>query len=160
MRMGNIIFVFAIVCIYLVLIAGLVGFILVQIKARPIWRLLSLTVVLLGSCWLCSSSTRNRLNNQYSETYVRGSAEFFEAIDQLNIKGRTNDVHQSLQKFSSYFFLSTDEQAISNFDRVVADTSELASEQPNLSPEPSAVGATNSAARTTPQVGGGSGHVR
>jgi hypothetical protein len=128
--MENTISVFVIVCFYLVLIAALVGFILVQIKARPIWRLLSLTVVLVGSCWFCSFSARNRLVNQLSDTYVRGSGEFFDAIDQLSIEGRTNDVHQSLQKYSDYFFLSTDEQAISNFDRFVADTSELASKQP------------------------------
>ena len=131
MRMGNTIFIFMIVCIYLVLIAGLVGFILVQIKARPIWRLLSLTVVLVGSCWYCSFSTRERLDTQYSDTYVRGSEGFFDAIDQMSIEGRTNDVHQSLQGFQYYFYLSTDEQHISNFDRFVADTSELASKQPS-----------------------------
>lgn len=138
MRMENTLFVFAIVCVYLVLIAGLVGFIIVQIKARPIGRLLSLAVVLVGSCWFCSFSTRNTLDNQYSNTYIRGSGEFFEAIDQLSIEGRTNDVHQSLQNFSGYFFLSTDERDISNFDRFVADTIELASKQPNKSLQPTA----------------------
>ena len=91
-EIGNAIFVLVIVCVYLVLIAAAVGFILIQIKARPIWRLLSLAVVLVGSCWFCSSSTRNGLNNQYSDTYVRGSGEFFEAIDKLSIEGRTNEV--------------------------------------------------------------------
>jgi hypothetical protein len=135
---GNAIFVFMIICAYLTIIAGLVGFILVQIKARPFWRLLSLAVVLAGSCWFSSFSTKNKLESQYSETYVRGGGEFFDAIDQMSIEGRTNDVHQSLQKFSSYFFLSTDEQDISNFNRFIADTSELASKQPNISQIPSA----------------------
>jgi hypothetical protein len=141
---------FMVFCVWGVLIAAMVGFILIQIKARPILRLLSIAVVLVGSCWFSSCSTRNRLDNQYSETYVRGSGEFFEAIDQMSIEGRTNDVHQSLQNFSCYFFLSTDEQDISNFDRFVADTSELASKQPNKSPEPTPVSAGSSASRTTP----------
>ena len=128
---------FVLFCIYAVFIAAVVGFIYIQIKARLIWRLLSLTVVLVGGCWFCSFSTRETLENQFSE-YARGSAEFLEAIDQLSIQGRTNDVHQVCQNFPFYFFLSTDAQDVSNFDRFIGDTEELASKQPNKSLQPTA----------------------
>ncbi len=121
-----IIFVLIILCVASVLIAALVGFILVQIKARIIWRLLSITVVLIGSCWFCSFNTRETIEDQYSETYMRGGAQFIEAIDHLNIEGDTNDVHQSCQKFLDYFFISPDKQDVSNFDKVVGDTCDLA----------------------------------
>jgi hypothetical protein len=136
---GNATFIFVIVCVYLTLIAGLVGFILVQIKARPIWRLLSLTVVLVGSCWFCSFSTRDSLENQYADIYGRGCSEFMQTLDLLNMEGRTNDVHQSCQNFPFYFILSTDKQVVSNFDRFVADTDELASGWTNTAPEPKVI---------------------
>jgi ABC-type transport system involved in cytochrome bd biosynthesis fused ATPase/permease subunit len=128
---------FVLFCIYAVFITALVGFIIVQIKARPIWRLLSLTVVVVGSCWFSSCSTRETLENQFSE-YARGSAEFLEAIDQLSIQGRTNDVHQACQNFPFYLVLLPDKQYVSNFDQFVANTEELASKPPNKSLQPTA----------------------
>jgi hypothetical protein len=135
--MGDATFIFVIVCVYLVLIAALIGFILVQIRARLVWRLLSLTVVLVGSCWFCSFDTRQTLVNQYSE-YARGSAEFLDAIDQLSIQGRTNDVHQACQNFPLYIVLLPGKQDVSNFDRFVGDTEELASQQHNNALQPTA----------------------
>ena len=131
-------FYFMLFCVAVVFIAALVGFIVVQIKARPIWRLVSLAVVLVGSCWFCSFYTHETFVDRCSDTYVRGSAEFLEAIDQLSMQGRTNDVHQACQNFSLYFFLSTDAQDVSNFDRFIGDTEELASKQPNTALEPTA----------------------
>jgi len=142
MRTENTIFVFVIVCVAVVLIAALVGFILVQIKARPFWRLLSLTVVLVGSCWFCCFYTHETLDDQYADTYGRGCSEFVQVIDQLTIEGRTNDVHQSCQKFLDIFILSTDKQFVTNFDRFVADTHELAFEQPNKPVQPTATAAS------------------
>jgi hypothetical protein len=142
MRLEAAVFYFVILCVAVVFIAALVGFIFVQIKARPLWRLLSLAVVLVGSCWFCSFYTHETFVDQCSNTYVRGSAEFLEAIDQLSIEGRTNDVHQACQKFQLYFFLSTEKQDVSNFDRFIGDTSELAFEQANKSLQPTATAPT------------------
>jgi hypothetical protein len=116
--------------VVLVLAAALAGFVYVQIKARLIWRLLSIAVVLVLSCWYCSWSVHDRIDNLYSEHYGRGCGEFVEAIDKLTLEGRTNDVHQACQKFGPYFYFSTDEQDITNFDRFVGDTFDLAFGQP------------------------------
>ena len=121
------------------LIAAWVVFIIVEIKARRLWQLLSLVVVVMASCWFCSFYTRESLDNQYSDTYVRGCGAFVEAIDKLTLEGRTNEVHQACQNFVPYFFLSTDKQDISNFDRFVGDTFDLAFwQQPNTALEPTA----------------------
>jgi hypothetical protein len=133
---GNVIFVFVIFCLAVLFFAALAGFIFVQIKARPIWRLLSLTIVLMGSCWFCSFWTRQTLDEQYSDIYVRGSGEFMQSLDVLNLEGRTNDIHQSCQNFQVYFTLSTDKQDVSNFDQFVADTDKLTSKWTNSLPDP------------------------
>ena len=114
----------------LVLIAVLVGFIFVQIKARPVWRLLSIAVVLTGSCWFCSFYVRETTADLYVENYGRGCGEFVDAIDQLAIEGRTNDIHQACQKFQEVCFFSTDMHDLTNFNQFVDDTSSLVSERP------------------------------
>lgn len=122
----------------LVLIAVLVGFIYIQIKARPIWRLLSLALVLVASCWFCSFYTHAKLVVRYGETYSRGCKDFVQAIDQLTIEGRTNDVHQACQRFSDIFYITDNKRVVTNFDQLVADTCKLAYEQPNTALEPTA----------------------
>src|SRR5664279_870285 len=72
--------------VMLVLAAALAGFVYVQIKARLIWRLLSIAVVLVVSCWYCSWSVHDRIDNLYSEHYGRGCGEFVEAIDKLTLE--------------------------------------------------------------------------
>jgi hypothetical protein len=122
------------------LIAAMVGLILIQIKARPIWRLLSLAIVLvasLGSCSFYSSFTQDRLENQLADSYGRRIPEFIQYIDQLAIEGRTNDVHQSCQKFLDVFVLSTDKVFVTNFDQLVDDTAML-TEQTNAALKPAA----------------------
>jgi ABC-type transport system involved in cytochrome bd biosynthesis fused ATPase/permease subunit len=110
-------------------IVALIGFIRVQIKAKPIWRLLSLSVVLVGGCWFCSFHARQKLADQYTDIYDRGFAEFVRAVDQMTVEGRTNDVHQSCQKLLDGFTVSTDDVSVSNFDQIVDETADLASQQ-------------------------------
>ena len=59
-----------------------------------------------------------------------------QALDVLNMEGRTNEIHQSCQNFPFYFILSTDNQEISNFDQFVADTDKLTSGWTNSLPNP------------------------
>jgi hypothetical protein len=59
-----------------------------------------------------------------------------QALDVLNMEGRTNEIHQSCQNFPFYFILSTDNQEISNFDQFVADTDKLTSGWANSLPNP------------------------
>jgi hypothetical protein len=54
-------FIIFIIIIALALIAALTGFIFIQIRARPIWRLLSLALVLVVSCWACSFYTHLKI---------------------------------------------------------------------------------------------------
>jgi len=134
MRMEDAVFVFMIFCVAVVLIAALVGFTLVQIKARPIWRLSSLAVVLVGSCWFCSFYTHLKVVTQYLE-HQRDVRSFVWGVDQLTTQGRTNEVHQLCGDFSECFWTPDD---TTNFDRLVAHTLDLANEQPNKSLQPTA----------------------
>lgn len=116
--------------VVIVFIAALVGFIFVQIKARLVWRLLSLALVLAVSCWLCFEYGRWQIFSQCVDT-SQECKEFVYALDQMTIEGRTNDIHQSCQKFLDVFFFTTEPHEVSNFDRLVANTSKLAFEQSN-----------------------------
>lgn len=135
-KMNDLLFILMIVCVPILLIAALVGFIFVQIKARPIWRLLSLAVVLVVCCWISAFFTHLNLTEEYAVTYGRGVRAFVQAIDQMDLAGRRNDVHQSCQKFMDVYFLSTDKRAITNFNQLVQDTCVLAAKQTNATSAP------------------------
>ena len=134
MRMEDAVFVFMIFCVAVVLIAALVGFILVQIKARPIWRLSSLAVVLVGSCWFCSFYTHLKVVTQYLE-HQRDVRSFVWGVDQLTTQGRTNEVRQVCRDLSEYVWTENHHE---DFDKVVAHTLDLANEQPNTALQPTA----------------------
>jgi len=134
MRMEDAVFYFVICCVAVVLIAALVGFIFVQIKARPIWRLSLLAVVIVASCWFCSFYTHLKVITQYGE-YQRGVHSFVWGVDQLTAQGRTNEVRQACGDFSECFWTPND---TTNFDKLVAHTLDLANEQPNKSLQPTA----------------------
>lgn len=123
------------ICIFialaLILIVALTGFVFIQIKARVVWRLSSLAFVLVASCRLCSFYTHLKIVSEYGETYSRGCKDFVYAIDQLSMESRTNDVHQACQRFSEVFYVTTQKEAQTNFAQLVADTCNLAFEQPN-----------------------------
>jgi energy-coupling factor transporter transmembrane protein EcfT len=129
--MDFLLFILEVVCVAVLLILALVGFIFIQIKARPVWRLLSLVVVLVACCWLSAFFTHLYLSEEYADTYERGVREFVQAIDQMDLNGRPNDVHQSYQKFLDVYFLSIDKRAVTNFDQFVLDTSVWAQKQTN-----------------------------
>jgi hypothetical protein len=136
MKMEDITFTLMMVGIPVVLIAALVGFILVQIKARLAWRLLSMAVVLIVCCWLSCFFTHLALQEKYITTYERGVRDFVQATDQMALQGRTSDVHQSCQKFLDVFFLWTDQRALTNFDQFVQDTCVLANDPAKTRSEP------------------------
>jgi hypothetical protein len=155
MRLENAVFIFMILCVAVVFIAALVGFILVQIKARLFWRLSSLVLVLVGSCWFCSFYTHLKIVTQYGE-YMRGVNSFVWGVDQLTLQGRTNEVRQVCGDFSECFWTPHD---TTNFDRVVARTLDLANQQPNTPPETTGGGAfrlTTTNGFATPQAVDGS----
>jgi hypothetical protein len=127
-------FIAIVIFVALVLIGVLVGFIYIQIKARTIWRLLSLALVLVGSCWVCSFYTHLKVAMSYGE-YIRGSRDFVWGVDQLTAQGRTNEVRQVCGDFSECGWLESHPE---DFDKLVAHTVDLANEQPNKSLQPTA----------------------
>jgi len=116
-------------CVALVLVAVLTGFIWIQVKAHIYWRLVSLAVVLVGSCWFCSFYTHLKVVTPYLE-HQRDVRDFVWGVDQLTTQGRTNEVHQLCGDFSECFWTP---DHTTNFDRLVAHTLDLANEQPNKS---------------------------
>ncbi len=125
-----------IVCVLALVIAAIVGFIFVQVKARLVWRLLSIAVVLVASCWVSHFVTNAMVRLEFAEAYERGTLDFVRAIDQMDVDGRTNDVHQSCEKFLQVFDLSTDKRAVSVFNQFVQDTCALAYNPTNATSEP------------------------
>jgi ABC-type transport system involved in cytochrome bd biosynthesis fused ATPase/permease subunit len=125
-------FIAVIIVIALALIAALTGFILIQIRAGLCWRLLSLAVVLVASCWACSFYTHAKLIAQYGE-HQREVRSFVWGVDQLTAQGRTNEVHQVCGDFQECFWTPNN---TTNFDALVAHTLDLANEQTNTSPKP------------------------
>lgn len=124
-----------VVIIYIVVLAAIfvaipAGLILIQIKARLFWRLLSVALALVGYCWLCSwiSSlyTHMMLIAKVGDSYTRGNNEFVYGIDVLAMEGRTNDIHQACQ---DYLISSWSENNPTYFEAMVSRTSELAYEQ-------------------------------
>jgi hypothetical protein len=134
MRLEVAIFYFMVVCVAGVFIAALTGFILLQIKARPIWRLLSLAVVLVGSCWFCSFYTHLKFAVQIG-LVNREIHDFAWGVDQLTAQGRTNEVRQVCRDLSEYVWTENHHE---DFDKVVAHTLDLANEQPNTALQPTA----------------------
>jgi hypothetical protein len=135
MSLDDVIFFGLIVCVALVLLAVLVAFLLVQIKARPIWRLSSLMLVLIGSCWACSFYTHQHVSDKFDDTYIRGSCEFVSDIDEMTLQNRTNDVHQACQ---AYLDLVWTEDNTTDFDNMLYRTYEMANDQPNTALKPTA----------------------
>jgi thiamine biosynthesis lipoprotein ApbE len=111
----------------IVVIPILAGFIYIQIKYRLVWRLLSLALVLIGSCWACSNYTHFIVTTTWAESYMRGSRDFVTYIDEMTMQGRTNEVHQACQ---AYLDAVWTEHYTTDFDSMVARLSEKANEQP------------------------------
>jgi hypothetical protein len=113
-------------CVVVMLIAALVGFIFVQIKARPIWRLLSIALVLIVGWWVCYNYTMCRALDGYAE-YIRGNAGFVQAVERLAAQGHTNEVRQVCQEYLNCYWAPNN---LTDFDKVVEHTEILAYEQP------------------------------
>jgi hypothetical protein len=86
------------------LAVALAGFIFVQIKARLVWRLLSIVIV----GWVCfgvGGIYYTKDDADKMSDYDRGTHDFVAELDVLATQGRTNDVHQLSQRFSDEIFL-------------------------------------------------------
>jgi hypothetical protein len=125
-------FIAVIIVIVLALIAALTGFIFIQMKASLYWRLLSISLVLVASCWFCSFYTHLKLVMQYGE-HQRDVRSFVWGVDQLTAQGRTNEAHQVCEDFLECFWTPSN---TTNFDTLVEQTLDLANEQTNTSPKP------------------------
>jgi hypothetical protein len=131
-----------------VLAVALTGFIFVQIKARLIWRLMSIAIVGLV-CFGVGGIYYTNDDADKMADYDRGTHDFVEELDVLATQGRTNDVHQLCQRFDDDIFLGGKNTA-ERLDKLVEDAYRMTKAQPNKSPEPTAVGAGSSATRSTP----------
>ena len=129
----NIVF-FIFVC--LLFISASIGFIFIQIKAHPYWRLVSILFVIIASCWIGSLHTHFQLADSYGE-YIRGSHDFVWGLDQLTMQGRTNKVHQLCGDFVNCLWLP---DRTTNFDKLVEHTLELANEKPATALESTVTG--------------------
>jgi energy-coupling factor transporter transmembrane protein EcfT len=85
-----------------VLLVVLAIFILIQLKTRWYWRLVSIAVVVFATGRICYFFGRGSEGDVLAE-YGRSSHDFVELVDQLAVEGHTNDVHQVCQKYLSVY---------------------------------------------------------
>src|SRR5690242_13559206 len=111
----------------LLLLAGIVGFVLVQVKAHAAWRLLSIAVLLALSCWSCSRFTKMTTYHEVQNHYIRGGLpEFVGDIKTLSLAGRTNEVAHACDRFQKEFNIWYEGDSVSNFWDLVYETSQAA----------------------------------
>jgi hypothetical protein len=99
--------------------------VIIQIKTRLFWRLLSVALALVGYCWGCSFYTHSKVIDKYAGSYIRGSNDFIRAVDSMTLQGRTNDVHQACQEYLNTVWL---ENNTTGFDAMISRTSYLSFE--------------------------------
>jgi len=114
----------------LLLIAGivafLIAFILVQLKAAAVWRLITVVVVLVVACRACSDFTRVTTTQSLQSVYVRGLRQFVGDLRTMTIAGRTDEVAKACERFDKEFNIWYTDEAASNFWNLVVDTSQIA----------------------------------
>ncbi len=113
--------------IFVLLLMTLTGFVIIQIKARFFWRLMSLALILTFSCWVSYFFGRVKGTVMLKE-YERGVHEIVGIVDQLATEGRTNDAHQVCQQFQGFYLMRASD--FTNFDRVIEDAESRVSKQP------------------------------
>jgi hypothetical protein len=120
---GFILFQMSLLLLLALFIAGLAGFIIVQKKARLVWRLLSIAVVLVLACQSCSRLSTYSAHTQIQENYMRcGLPCFVENLGKLAVAGRTDEVVRACEKFRDAIRLSSDKADVSNFQALVSET--------------------------------------
>ncbi len=111
----------------LLIVIVFAGFIAVQIMARPVWRLCSLTVFVVLCCLSVSRSTKVSTYHEVQDHYVRGGLPDFVAdLKKLSIAGRTNEVVHACERFQREFNIWHEGDAVTNFWDLVAETSRAA----------------------------------
>jgi len=120
--MYDVMFILILGVVLLVVLAALIGFLYTQLKAPPLWRLLSLAVVIVFCSWACYHFGKSTTYMNVNENYVRGIRMYIPSLDELVVAGHTNDVHQSLVRFQRAFSISDDPSDVSNFWDLVGDT--------------------------------------
>src|SRR6266404_5797030 len=76
----------------LLLTVVLIGTIVIQVKARPPWRLLAVTVALVLTCRACWQFSRITAIGKVQSEYVRGLRWFVGDLQEMTVAGRTNEV--------------------------------------------------------------------
>ena len=109
-----------------VLLVVLAVFILIQLKARWYWRLVSIAVVGFASGQICYDFGRGSEGDVLAE-YGRSSHDFVELVDQLAVEGNTNDVHQVCQKYLSVYVIRFSD--LTNLDAVIQDAADRVTPQ-------------------------------
>lgn len=121
---------------FLVVAGLLTGFIIVQIKASAVWRLLSIAVLVLVSCAISARISRYDAFADIGENYARRMYLYNNALDSLALQGRTMDIHQACVRFGNTPLYSLREEDISNFN-------DLATSTFNISESSATTGITN-----------------
>jgi hypothetical protein len=115
----------------LLLLAIFCGFVFVQIKGRPVWRLLSSVVVLLFCCW-AGAQYGELEETATSAEFFRRTHEFVDVVDQLNTEGRTNEIHQACQKFADIYVIEGD--GMTNLGKVIEGAAQSLAQPHALTP--------------------------
>jgi hypothetical protein len=115
----------------LIFVSVPVGLVLIQIKGRPLWRLLSVAIAIIGYCWLVSFFTRMSQINKVGE-YQRENINFVMTIDEMTLQGRTNDVHHACQSYANTIW---SEDYPDDFDAMIGRVGELAFNPPQTNSE-------------------------
>jgi hypothetical protein len=109
----------------LIVAASLAAFIIIQIKASVVWRLLSIAVLLIICCAISARISRDLAHLAIGEAYARRLYLYDSALDNLALQGRTNDIHQACMRFMKTGLFSMREEDISNFNDLATSTFSL-----------------------------------
>jgi hypothetical protein len=121
-------FIIIVFLVYFLLAVALVGFVWIQIKCKPVWRLSSI-VLLLIIVWLVSAKfSKEVAYSQIQENYHRRLNFFIDGMYGLAMEGRTNEIHQAYTKYYQTFVFSSRAEDISNFNSLALDTYDLSTE--------------------------------
>jgi energy-coupling factor transporter transmembrane protein EcfT len=109
-----------------VLLIVVAVFVLIQLKTRWYWRLVSIAVAIFAVARICYFVGRASEGVVLAE-YGRSSHDFVEIVDELAVAGRTNDVHQVCQKYLTVYVTKMSD--LTNLDTVVQDAADRVAPQ-------------------------------
>jgi hypothetical protein len=118
-------FIITVFLVFFLLAVALGGFVWIQIKCKPVWRLSSIAVLLIISCRSCSELSKVNTYADIGDNYARRLNFYITGLDGLALEGRTNEIHQACAKYFQHFVFSSREEDISNFNSRALDTYDL-----------------------------------